>query len=192
MSGLSQLREECLACRRCSIGGVEVCDGRLSNVFSNMNTHARLMVIGQNPGREEVRQGEPFVGPSGRFFDEAVEAVLGLRRSDLYICNVVRCYTPDNRSPTVAEIEECRPFLDREVELLNPRLIITLGGPALKQVTGMGGITKHHGQKIYSPRYKRHVLPLFHPSPLNTNNPERKQMFYEDLKVGAEILRDVQ
>jgi len=190
MSSLEELKVECLSCRRCVIGGVDVANGHMSNVFSNMNTGVRVMVVGQNPGREEVERGEPFVGPSGRFFDEAVESVLGMKRSNFYICNVVRCYTPSNRAPHVNELENCRCFLDREVELINPVVMIALGAPAFKQLTGMSGITKHHGRKIFSPRYSVPVVPLFHPSPYNTNNPKRRKIFYEDLKVIGEILQE--
>lgn len=177
---LMNLKVECLACRRCAIGGCMV-DGKfLSNVFSNMNCSARMMAVGQNPGRDEVERGEPFVGVSGRFWDEALESV-GLKRADFYIANMLRCYTPGNRKPLPEEIDNCRMFLDREVELLKPLLVVALGGAAFKQLTGLSGIMKHRGTRVFSPRYKVFVFPMLHPSPLNMNLPDNKAMFMADL-----------
>ena len=187
MMELEQLREECLKCRRCRIGGVKM-DEHISNVFSTMNGQARVMVVGQNPGREEVAKGEPFVGSSGKFFDRATEEVLGMGRRDFYISNTVKCFTPGNRAPSVAEKDNCREFIDREIKIVRPKVVVTLGSPAFKAMTGMSGITKHHGIPIYSVRHKVNVLPLFHPSPLNMNSKEKRQMFYTGLKKLKEIL----
>lgn len=180
MSNLEGLKNECLACRKCQIGGQDVC-GKKSNVFSNMNPDAKIMVVGQNPGRDEVAAGEPFVGASGQYFNKILQDVVGITRKDLYVSNVVRCYTPDNRKPKSSEVENCRPFLDREVELVDPEIIVALGGPALRQLTGVNGIMKHCGEMIFSPRYKKFVLAMLHPSPLNMNNPERREMFLSGL-----------
>lgn len=152
----------------------------LSNVFSNMNCSARLMAVGQNPGRDEVEKGEPFVGVSGRFWDEAIESV-GLHRSDFYISNTLRCYTPGNRKPFQDELDKCRTFLDREMEILKPMLVVALGGSAFKQLTGVSGIMKHHGEKVFSPRYRTFVFPMLHPSPLNMNLFENREVFLADL-----------
>ena len=168
-------------------------DGKfLSNVFSNMNGSARFMVVGQNPGRDEAERMEPFVGVSGRFFDKAAMDVLGLSRADFYISNCVRCFTPGNRRPSLDEESNCRFFLDREVAILKPKLIIALGGSAFKQLTGMNGILKHHGEKILSLRYRVPVVPMLHPSPFNMNDPAKRDMFYADLeKLRGEICDNV-
>ena len=136
---LMSLKSECLACRRCSIGGQQVNGEFLSNVFSNMNYTANIMVVGQNPGRDETEKGEPFVGTSGKMFDQLFEEVLGMNRAYLYISNCVRCATPDSRRPTFDEIETCEYFLEKEISILKPRVVITLGGPAFTQLTGMNG-----------------------------------------------------
>jgi uracil-DNA glycosylase len=175
------LKAECLACRRCPIGG-QIVEGKfLSNVFSNMNCEAEILVVGQNPGREETEKQEPFVGVSGKQFDQLAEEVLGLHRSDFYISNTVRCLTPGNRRPTTDEVEACQTFLDREIQILQPKLILSLGGPAFEQLTGMHGIMKHHGSPTFSPRHKVFVFPLLHPSPINLNDPAKLELFVEDL-----------
>jgi len=187
MTELERLKAECLACRRCAIGGVSM-DGNPCNVFSNMNAGAKIVVVGQNPGKNEVLQGEPFVGVSGEFFNQAIGDVLGVGRERFYICNTVRCFTPGNRRPYRLEVDNCRDFLDREMALVQPEVIVTLGGPALKQITGMGGVSKHHGELQVSLRYKCRVLPLLHPSPLNMNTLSKREDFYRDLAVLREFL----
>jgi len=184
---LTELQQKCYACKKCAIGGQDV-DGHLSNVWSNMSMKAQIMVIGQNPGYVEVERGKPFVGPSGEFFDKAIEEVLGIDRTHFYITNTCHCYTAKNRKPSNVEIENCCEFLDAEIEAVNPKIIVTLGAPSLEQVTGRKGIMKLHGQKIISLRYKKNVLPLLHPSPRNMNKPELKVKFYQDLEVLKEYL----
>ncbi len=184
---LRELEAECHACRECLIGGQRL-DGCLSNVFSNMCIKAQVMVVGQNPGEIEVKLGRPFVGKSGAFFDEVLAGVLDIDRSVLYIANTVRCYTPGNRAPIASEVKSCRVFLDREISILQPELIVTLGNPALKQVTGLSGIIKHHGTLVISPRYGIQVLPLYHPSPLNMNKPQMKHAFRQDIGILAKFV----
>ena len=188
MNSLKILRDECLSCRKCEIGGVMVEGNFVSNVFSNMNPDARIMVVGQNPGSREVEEGEPFVGPSGAFFDRAVNEILGMSRSDFYVSNVVRCYTPNNRPPHLSEKDNCRYFLDREIAILNPKVIVALGAPAFKQLTGLSGIMKHCGEMIFSPRYGVYVMPLLHPSPRNTNDRGRRELFYDGLRRLKKVL----
>lgn len=153
----------------------------LSNVFSNMNHTAQIMIVGQNPGRDEVEKREPFVGMAGKRFDEILTEVVGISRSELYISNAVRCYTPGNRKPTQDEEDNCREFLDEEMVMIKPKIVVALGSVAFKQLTGMNGIMKHHGSVTYSIKYNVPVLPVLHPSPLNMNSPERGKAFHEDL-----------
>jgi DNA polymerase len=193
MEKLRELREECLACRKCSIGGElfnVAQDGkpRLANVFSNMVENAKVMAVGQNPGSDEVQQGVPFVGRAGKVFDAALLEIVGIERKDIYVGNCCRCYTPGNRKPTETELDSCRSFLSREIELVAPKLIIALGGIAFKQLTGMNGIMKHHGEVLVSIKYHVSVICVLHPSPLNTNNPERNEAFRSDLRKVKEFL----
>ena len=185
---LLALSQECVACRKCQIGG-QLIDGKfLSNVLSNMNLGAKIMVIGQNPGREEIERKEPFVGIAGRLFDKALLEIVGLKRSDLYIGNSIRCFSPGNRKPFQQEEDNCREFLDKEIAIVKPEIIVALGSLAFKQLTGMSGIMRHHGEIIPSIRYRVPVIPVLHPSPLNTNNPERREGFYNDLRKLKEFL----
>lgn len=190
MEELSSLKSECLACRKCQIGGVTLDSGHISNVFSNMN-RADIMIVGQNPGRDEVEQGQPFVGRAGKIFDEAIMEVLGFDRSKLYITNTLKCYTPENRKPFDNEKDNCRSFLDREVALVQPKVIAALGGVALKSLTGMSGMMKNHGQVIMSLRYRIPVIPVLHPSPLNLSNPVRRREFFTDLWKLKETLDEL-
>jgi DNA polymerase len=185
---IQELREKCLACRACPLGGQEIEPKCFSNVFSNMNVVVRIMVVGQNPGRDEVKQGEPFVGASGKFFNEAIKNIIHLERSSFYISNVLRCFSPGNRPPTSQELEACRPILDEEIRLLKPELVIALGRVAFERLTGMSGIMRHHGEVIVSPRYLIPVIPLLHPSPLNTNDTAKREMFHEGLRKVGEFL----
>ena len=183
---LKELRQECLNCRRCQVGGRTV-DGCPVNVFSNMNEKAKLMVVGQNPGYDEVLQGEPFVGASGQFFEQAFKERTGMGRDDIYISNVVRCFTPGNRKPYQSELENCRWFLDKEIELLKPKLIVALGSPALWQLTGLSGISKHRGEPTFSLRYRVVVIGAFHPSPYNMQDDTIRRQFMEDLDVVKQV-----
>jgi DNA polymerase len=187
-SKLHLLAAKCLECRACSLGCKEIEPQHFSNVFSNMNCDVKVMVIGQNPGHDEVLKGEPFVGASGRFFNAAVEDEIGLTRSCFYISNVLRCFTPGNRKPLESELMACRPILDEEIKLIQPKLILALGSVAFEQLTGMHGIMKHFGEVVISLRYKVPVIPILHPSPYNTNNPVNREKFYQGLRKVKEFL----
>jgi DNA polymerase len=197
---LGLLKQDCLSCRRCGIGGKRL-DGMewlssqeqddpepISNVFSTMNLNCKVMVVGQNPGSEEVVAGLPFVGPSGKVFDQALMDIVGMDRKDVYVTNVVKCYTNQNRKPTQGEIDNCRDFLDLEIKILKPKIVVALGSFALKAMTGMSGIMKHCGDIIVSPRYLIPVVAMIHPSPYNMNSPERNKMFLNAMKRLASYL----
>lgn len=184
---LNELKEECLNCRKCKIGG-QFLGENICNVFSNMCLKSNIMVIGQNPGKNEVEQGKPFVGQSGKFFDKCIQEVLNVSRDKFYISNTVRCLSPDNRGIYNEEMDNCRYFLDKEIEIIKPSIIVTLGASALEQVTGRHGISKLHGKIIPSIRYKVMVLPMYHPSPLNINRKDIRDDFIKDLSVLKDYL----
>jgi DNA polymerase len=145
---------DCLACR---LG-----PGRNRFVFGTGNFHPRLLFIGEGPGAEEDQQGLPFVGRAGQLLTGLIHA-LGLVREDVYITNVVKCRPPGNRNPEPDEIAACRPILKRQIELLDPALIVTLGNVPLKALNPQAqGITKERGRVFQYERWR--VFPTFHPS----------------------------
>lgn len=181
---LKRLKKKCLKCRKCEIGGQKL-EGFITNVFANKIGKAQIMVVGQNPGKQEVYHQEPFVGQSGQFFDEEWGKVFAGGRRRLYITNVVKCLTPDNRAPNKNEMKNCLGFLQKEIELVDPSVIIALGNFVLKAMTGLSGIVKKHG-KFFTINTldgkTRMVYPLLHPSPLSMNKEKNVKLFRKDLE----------
>jgi len=148
-------------CERCALSV-----GRNTVVFGSGNADADLMFVGEAPGAEEDRQGLPFVGRAGGFLTELLEGI-GMKREEVFIGNTLLCRPPGNRDPQPEEIESCRPWLDAKVELIEPRVIATLGNFATKLLTANPtGITKVHGtpQEHLIGGRMLYVLPLFHPA----------------------------
>lgn len=156
MSQLSQLAEQIRACQRCRLAQT-----RLKAVPGEGPEHAPVMLIGEGPGFHEDRQGRPFVGASGDLLEELL-AGIGLTRSDVFIANVVKCRPPNNRDPLPDEIEACRPYLERQIELIQPKLVLTLGRYSMARCFPGQSITRVHGQ------IKRvgeiTCVPMFHPA----------------------------
>lgn len=151
-------------------------------VFADGNPEAKIMLIGEAPGAEEDRQGKPFVGRSGQLLDRMLGAI-GLDRTKVYIVNTVPWRPPGNRTPTPEEMELCLPFLNRQVELVAPRLVMTLGGPAMQTVfKTTAGIIKMRGrwQDVSIGTHQVDALPTLHPAYL-LRNPAAKQQAWADL-----------
>lgn len=151
-------------------------------VFADGNPDAKIMLIGEAPGAEEDRQGKPFVGRSGQLLDRMLAAI-GLDRTSVYIVNTVPWRPPGNRTPTPEEMELCLPFLHRQVELVAPRLVMTLGGPAMQTVfKTSAGIIKMRGrwQDVAIGAHETQALPTLHPAYL-LRNPSAKQLAWQDL-----------
>ncbi|MEN6430513.1 MAG: uracil-DNA glycosylase [Coriobacteriales bacterium] len=154
---LDALRAYLGTCTRCPLGTT-----RTKLVFGVGDPHARLMFIGEAPGRNEDLQGEPFVGAAGKLLDELL-ASIGLERSAVYIANVLKCRPPQNRDPLAEEIATCTPFLAEQVRLIAPDVIATLGNFATKYVLGTDqGITRLRGRLFHVDG--RSVVPVFHPA----------------------------
>jgi DNA polymerase len=135
------LRERALTCTACRL-----CEGRTQVVFGTGDPRAELMFVGEGPGAEEDRQGLPFVGRSGKLLDRLMWEEMGLTRETAYIANVVKCRPPDNRDPKPDEIASCWPYLEAQVELIAPRVIVTLGNFASKLLLDTDvGITRLRG-----------------------------------------------
>ena len=160
-------------CERCALAV-----GRNCAVPGEGNIDALVMFVGEGPGFEEDRQGRPFVGASGRFLSEMLHRV-GIARKDVYITNVVKCRPPDNRDPLPAELEACADYLARQVELINPRIIVTLGRFSMHRWFPDGSITKLHGQ-LRNVGRGRVAMAMFHPAAA-LRNPQWRTEFEHDL-----------
>lgn len=180
---LDQVRADLGDCRRCKL-----CEKRTQIVFGVGDPDADLMVIGEGPGEQEDLRGEPFVGPAGQMLDRMLENVIGLKRSQVYIANVVKCRPPGNRNPQVDEIAACQPFLDAQIAAVRPRIIVTLGKPAANLVLRNDAPISSLRGRFHEHRGVR-VMPTFHPAYL-LREPDRKRDTWNDLKqVIAELER---
>jgi uracil-DNA glycosylase family 4 len=161
VSDLAGLEREASVCIRCPLS-----QGRTTVVFGEGDPHAGLMVVGEAPGREEDLQGRPFVGRSGQLLDKLLLEEAGLARSQVYIANVVKCRPPNNRDPLPGEIDSCRPYLDQQVSLIGPAVILTLGNFSTRcLLTTTEGITKLRGRTYPYPGAPGTVIvPTFHPA----------------------------
>lgn len=154
---LDQLRAEVAECRRCPL-----CDGRTQTVFGTGDPNARVLIVGEAPGKNEDLQGEPFVGAAGKYLSELL-AIAGLTREEVFIANVLKCRPPSNRDPRPEEIQACTPFLREQTRTINPEFIVTLGNFSTKFILKTDvGITRLHGTLQQAGRFK--VFPIFHPA----------------------------
>ncbi len=155
---LDELAIEASTCTRCALA-----EGRTQVVFGMGDPDADLMFVGEGPGANEDKQGLPFVGRSGQLLDRLLHEEMGLHRDQCYIANVVKCRPPGNRDPLPDEIDACRPYLERQIDLIEPSVLVTLGNFAAKLLLDTTtGITKLRGQSF---RYRNLVLvPTFHPA----------------------------
>ncbi|MGC8491588.1 MAG: uracil-DNA glycosylase [Syntrophobacteraceae bacterium] len=178
---LSRIHEELKGCTRCRLS-----KGRTNLVFGEGSSRSRLVFVGEGPGFEEDRQGRPFVGRAGHLLDKMIFAI-GLERADVYICNVVKCRPPENRTPQPDEAAACSPFLFRQIEALSPKVICALGlsaSQALLQTTR--SISELRGKE-----QRFHGIPLvctYHPAYL-LRSPSRKASAWQDLKEVMRLLK---
>ena len=178
---LTEIREELGDCTRCKLSTL----GRKQIVFGVGNPKAELMFVGEGPGADEDIQGIPFVGRAGQLLTKMIEA-MGFRREDVYIANVVKCRPPDNRNPEPDEIASCEPFLFRQIEAIEPKVIVALGSFAAKTLLRTqdpisrlrGRVYEYHGAKL---------VPTFHPSFL-LRSPAQKKYAWEDLKKALAVM----
>jgi uracil-DNA glycosylase len=184
---LEAVAAEAAGCTRCRLH-----QSRTQVVFGQGDPQADLMFVGEAPGFHEDRQGLPFVGPSGQLLNRLLEGI-GLRRQDVYICNVVKSRPPQNRDPLPDEIAACRPWLDAQVRLVDPKVVVTLGNFAAKTLLETTtGITRLRGRTY--PFQGRVLLPTFHPAAAlhaqgrRTAGPSPLEGMEEDFRVLAELL----
>jgi len=172
---LASVREEIGDCRRCKL-----CERRTQIVFGVGKADARLMFVGEGPGEDEDRKGEPFVGRAGQLLTEIITA-MGLLRSDVYIANVVKCRPPGNRNPEPDEIAACQPFLFSQIDAVRPDVIVALGKFAAQTLLETATpISKLRG--TWHTFRGRRLMPTFHPSYL-LRTPSDKKLCWEDMKA---------
>ena len=192
---LPALATDASSCTKCALH-----ETRNSVVFGVGNTEAALMFIGEAPGADEDRQGEPFVGRAGQLLTQIIEAGMQLKREDVYIANVLKCRPPGNRNPERDEVETCSPYLIRQIEIIQPKVIVALGSFAAQMMLGTKvGITKLRGEfhpcnvaglHVLPHRKPPVVMPTYHPAYL-LRNPNAKREVWEDVKKVLAFLADI-
>jgi DNA polymerase len=179
-----ELRAAVAACTRC-----ELHRSRTQTVFGVGDPAARLMFVGEAPGAEEDRQGEPFVGRAGQLLTQMIRA-LGLARSEVFIANVLKCRPPGNRDPSATEAACCRPFLERQIELVNPALLVAVGRIAAQTLLGSEApLGKLRGRVHEFGAARRPLIVTYHPAYL-LRSPAEKRRAWQDLQFVLRSLRD--
>jgi DNA polymerase len=178
---LAAVRDDIGDCTRCKLHGL----GRTKIVFGVGNPRADLLFVGEAPGADEDAQGEPFVGRAGQLLTKIIEAI-GLKRDDVFIANVLKCRPPGNRNPEPDEVEQCEPFLLRQIDVVKPKVIVALGKFAAQCLLKTNDpITRLRGREF---QYRDAILmPTYHPAYL-LRTPSAKREVWEDMKRVREIL----
>jgi uracil-DNA glycosylase len=178
---IEQMTPHCTTCHRCELGQY-----RTHAVIGRGNPTADILIVGEGPGQSEDEQGLPFVGRSGQLLEKILESVHFSAEKDVYICNIVKCRPPGNRTPTPDESEACKPYLLEQIRIVNPKIILLTGATAVRGLTGdKRGITKIRGQWIEWHGYL--CMPIFHPAYL-LRNPSRepnspKWLMWKDIQA---------
>ncbi len=179
---LEELRVELGDCQRCKLA-----KGRTNIVFGVGNPQATLMFVGEGPGRDEDLQAEPFVGRAGQLLTEIITKGMKMRREDVYIANVIKCRPPQNRNPEPDEIAACQPFLVRQIEIIQPKVLVALGKFAAQTLLGLQTpISRLRGNWYTYQGIK--LMPTLHPAYL-LRNPNDKRLVWEDIKM---VLRELE
>lgn len=179
-ASLEMIRAELGDCKRCRL-----CETRTNIVFGVGNPKARLMFIGEGPGHDEDVQGEPFVGRAGQLLTKIIGA-MGLTRHDVYIANIIKCRPPENRYPAPDEVEQCSPFLLKQVASIKPELVVTLGNLATQTILQTKeGITTLRSR--FHDWQGTKLLPTYHPAFL-LRNPNMKKPVWEDMQKAMQFL----
>ncbi len=182
MSELSALCAEVNSCQKCGLGRL-----RLKAVPGDGPEKVSIMFIGEAPGWHENQQGKPFVGPAGQFLDELL-GYINLKRKDVYITNVIKCRPPENRDPLPDEINACADYLDRQIAILKPKVIVTLGRYSMAKFFGQESISRIHGQA--RKRGDVIVFPMYHPAAA-LHQPRLRNDLINDIKKLPDILKEL-
>lgn len=194
-NSLENILKEIDDCRRCKLWST-----RKNIVFGSGNPHAELVFIGEGPGEDEDIQGLPFVGRAGQKLTEIIEKGMKLKRSDVYICNIVKCRPPENREPEADEITACKPFLEKQITVIKPKIIVSLGRPAAATllnnkklaISKIRGVWHEYNLSPSASLFQQaddmqtetiRLMPTYHPAYLLRNyTPEVRRQVYEDMK----------
>jgi uracil-DNA glycosylase family 4 len=169
-----ELEQKCINCKDCKL-----CKTRTNVVIGTGNKNANIMFIGEGPGADEDKIGVPFVGRAGKLMDNALDGI-GIKRDEIYITNIVKCRPPNNRDPEDEEANECKKYLESQIMLVNPKIIVLLGRIALINILGKQyKITESRGKIIERDGIK--YIPIFHPAAL-LRDETKKILFWKDLK----------
>ena len=178
---LEKIKEKCKTCTKC-----DLCKTRTNVVFSDGIPNNKLMLIGEAPGFWEDKKGLPFVGRAGQLLDKIFECVGLSRKENVYICNTLKCRPPENRDPLPEEKQACREYLDAQIDILKPKIILLCGKVALNSfIETTSGITKMRGKWFDGPNNSK-MMPIFHPSYLLRNDSREKGspkwLMWQDIK----------
>lgn len=186
---LESLNNEIMNCRKCRLR-----EKRTKAVPGEGKPDAEIMFIGEAPGRQEDIQGRPFVGAAGRLLDSLIESILGIKRTDVFITNVVKCRPPNNRDPLPDEILACSPYLDKQISIIEPKIIVCLGRHSARYILARGGIKVKSILSVrgrtFNIRVNQHnitVIPTIHPAAA-LYRPPWKKMLEEDFKKIRDLL----
>ena len=182
---LEEVRAELGDCTRCGL-----CEGRQTIVFGDGNPDADILFVGEGPGEQEDLRGLPFVGRAGELLTQMIEKGMQLDRSEVYICNIVKCRPPGNRTPLPNEVAACRPFLDGQIEAVSPRVIVSLGKPAASLLLDRDvAITRTRG--TWQQYRGIPLMPTLHPAfVLRQYTPENRRNVWNDLQAALARSRD--
>ena len=181
---LEELRAECLGCKNCKL-----CETRTNVVFGIGNPKAKVLFIGEGPGENEDLKGEPFVGRGGMLLDKMLSVVDLSRDKNIYIANMVKCRPPKNRDPEETEVAACRPWLEEQIRIIDPKIIVCLGRvSAIRFIDPNFKVTKEHGQFIE--KDGRLVMGTFHPAAI-LRNPNQKPAAMEDFFALQEKIKEL-
>ena len=187
---LEKVKSKCLNCEKCPLSKT-----RTNVVFSDGIPNNKLVLVGEAPGYWEDVKGLPFVGKAGQLLDKIFECVGLSRKNDVYICNTIKCRPPDNRNPYPEEKEACKEYLDMQLEILKPKIILICGSVALNSLLpDKGGITKVRGKWFDGP-YNSKMMPIFHPSYLLRNDSRdkgsTKWLTWQDIKEVRRVYDEI-
>jgi DNA polymerase len=181
---LDELRAQCLNCKKCGL-----CETRTNVVFGTGNPDSKVLFIGEGPGENEDLQGKPFVGRGGMLLDKMLAVVDLSRDKNIYIANMVKCRPPKNRDPEETEVAACRPWLEEQIRIIDPKIIVCLGRvSAIRFIDPNFKVTKEHGQFIE--KDGRLVMGTFHPAAI-LRNPNQKPAAMEDFFALQEKIKEL-